>query len=88
MKYILNIIYLLPLLTGCSLLKPPPVQPVEVNIPIPVSCMPPSVPEPGWNIPRLQPMAAEEVKLKAELADLELARGYIGELEAELKGCE
>ncbi len=64
------------------------VEPFEVKIPIAVSCVLEEEAEPGWNIPRLVSEASATDKLKAVLADLELSKGYIEELKAELTACK
>ncbi len=63
------------------------VTPVDVKVPIPVSCVHDVIAEPVWNIPQLKQNATAPEKLKAALADLELSQGYIGELKAELEAC-
>jgi hypothetical protein len=52
-----------------------------------VSCGAGRVEAPDWNIPQLASGASAIDRLKAVLADLELSRGYIEELEAERSGC-
>ena len=76
--------FLLLILTACS---PEAIQPVEVKIPIPVVCGVENIKEPDWNLPKLDKSAKPSEKLKAALADLELSKGYIDELQAELGGC-
>ena len=73
--------------SGCAI-PAAKVTPVEVKIPMAISCVQSPVPEPDWNIPHLRPEASATEKLKSALADLELSRGYIIELKAELAACE
>jgi len=86
MKFILKLPLILPVLSACT----PDIrsiEPVEVNVPVAVSCSAGAVAAPDWNIPHLDPGASTADKLKAAFADLELSRGYTEELEAELNGC-
>lgn len=62
-------------------------EPVTVKVPVPVSCNIENIREPDWNVPRIAANAKPYDKLKAALADLELSKGYIEELTAELEAC-
>lgn len=86
MKIIRQFPCILAILSGCAC--PGPVwQPVQVKTPVAVSCLAGEVNAPQWNLARLVPKVEAVEKLKAALADLELAHGYIEELEAELVAC-
>lgn len=74
------------MISGCAPPEPQ-IKPVEVNIPLPVSCSFGDIEKPLWNIPELSAEASTMDKLKAALADLELSHAYIDELEAERKAC-
>ena len=77
---------LLLLLAACQP-RPPIEEPVIVKIPVAVSCHAPAVPAPHWNVPRLAGDSEPTDKLKAVLADLNVSKGYIEELKAELTAC-
>lgn len=79
MKY-----FLLLILTACT---PAAIQPVEVKIPIAVACGIEISKEPNWNLPKSTKLSKPSEKLKAALSDLELSKGYIEELQAELLSC-
>lgn len=78
---------LLPLLAACSS-APPSVVVQKVNIPVPVSCITGSIAEPDWNMKKITVISTSGEKLKAAFADLELSKGYIGELKAALSACK
>ncbi len=86
MRFIHHFLLIFPVLSGCGC-RDEAVRPVEVQVPVAVSCVPGGVEAPDWNIARLAPDASAADRLKAALADLELSRGYIAELEAELAAC-
>ena len=80
------ILFLVLLLAACGQAQPI-AEPVVVKVPVAVPCNAASVAEPDWNLDQLAEGSAPVEKLKAVLADLELSRGYIEELKAELEGC-
>jgi hypothetical protein len=84
MKKLLTVLLLL---TACGQAQQPVADPVIVNVPVAVPCGAEGIPDPEWNLARLAADAGPVEKLKAVLADLELSRGYIGELKAELGAC-
>lgn len=61
--------------------------PVEVKIPIRAKCEIEEVKKPDYNLPKTPVEAPLFDKVKAALADIELYRGYIAELEAATKAC-
>jgi|GEM_PF-789577 len=75
------------LLAGCSACAKI-AEPVEVKVPIAVACKPAQISEPDWNLAKLNKNVDSFIKLKAALADLQLSRGYIHELEVAVKSCE
>jgi hypothetical protein len=79
-------ILLLFLLTSCQQAQMID-DPVIVKVPVAVSCNMETIPEPEWNMKNIGKDASSVSMLKAVLADLELSRGYIEELRAELKAC-
>lgn len=86
MKIILNYMLILSALNGCSP-GMPVTRPVEVQVPVAITCLPGKIMPPQWNVPALAPDATATGKLKAVLADLELSQGYIEELESLLAAC-
>ena len=82
----MRLIFVLLLLAGCSENTPVAV-PVPVQMPVAISCDAEPIAEPDWNIPHLAQDAGVTDKLKAALADLDLSKGYINELQAELTAC-
>jgi len=62
-------------------------EPVIAKVPVAVSCNAKPVSEPGWNVPHLAENATSTAELQAILVDLDLSKGYIEELQAELKAC-
>ena len=82
----LSSLFLLLFFSSCST-RPVAVQPVEVKVPVTVSCEYSIIPEPDWNVVQLAPGATLTEKLKAVLADDELSHGYMEELEAMLEAC-
>lgn len=79
-------ILLLLLLTSCQQAQMID-DPVIVKVPVAVSCNREAIPEPEWNMKYIGKDASSVSRLKAVLADLELSKGYIEELRAELKAC-
>lgn len=62
-------------------------RPIEVKVPLAISCISEEIPEPSWNMEHLQSDAVVTEKLKAIMADLELSKGYVAQLKAELMAC-
>lgn len=71
------------LLTGCT----PCESPREVLAPVVVPCAAPRPVAPQWQAETLPLVAARPQRLRALLADLAEARGYIAEMEALLREC-
>lgn len=82
----MRLLCLILLLAGCASYTPPAFT-VPVNIPISMPCAAEKITEPDWFIVSLPKNADVTAKLKAAFADLELSRGYIKELEAQLIAC-
>jgi len=82
----MRLLSLLLLLAGCASQVPVAV-PVNVDVPLVVSCHAELIAEPDWNVPRLARNATTIDKLKAALADLDISKGYIEELQTELEAC-
>ena len=61
--------------------------PVTVSVPVAEPCKTEDIPEPQWNIAQLGKDATSTDKLRAALADLDLSKGYIEELRAQLDAC-
>ena len=80
-----NIYPLFLLLTACT--QSPAIQAVEVKLPVSVACGVEIAKEPDWNLPKVGKFAKPSEKLQAALVDLELSKGYIEELKAELEVC-
>ena len=74
------------LLAGCTV-HTPVVEPMNVSVPLAVPCETEALSEPDWNAPHLPADVDTATKLKALLADLQLSKGYIEELQAELAAC-
>lgn len=74
-------------LVGCAS-KPVRYETVEVKVPVRVPCDVESPAQPGW-VAGLVPREADVyVQMRALLADRELAKGYMGELEVALAACK
>ncbi len=73
------------LLAGCG--GQAIVQPVPVDMAVPVVCRVVPPPEPDWRVPRLSADAAMTEQLKAVLSDLTMSRSYIETLQAVLVAC-
>jgi hypothetical protein len=77
---------LLFLLTACG--QPQVIhEPVIAEIPVAVSCNVSPVTAPDWNASHVAQESPATEKLRAVLADMELSKGYVGELEAALRAC-
>ena len=74
------------LLQGCAS-HPAPVVVQKVEVPVAVSCHAKDVPVPVWSVKSLPANATYSQKAQAAFEDLAKAKGYIGELEAELSAC-
>lgn len=76
-------------LLGLSACQPVPQMqdPLIVKVPVMAPCPGTEVPEPDWNVVRLGINAPPTAELQAVLADLDLSKGYIEELKAELEAC-
>lgn len=81
-KYLL----LLLMLAGCD---QPQVEhdPLIADVPVAVSCNAEKVAAPDWNAGHLAKDAPAIDEFKAALADLDLSKGYIDELQTELQAC-
>lgn len=76
------------LLAGCTTGPEAPPKTVRVEVPVSVPCKPTWPGKPTWPTDSLAldaPLWDQMVALRAER---KLMRGYIGELEAALRGCE
>lgn len=62
-------------------------RPQEVDIPISVPCKTQKPPEPKWAVAALSATATATDRLKAVLADLRSAKGYIIQLSAAVDAC-
>jgi hypothetical protein len=80
------IFIILLLFSGCAQCMPEVIT-VPVKVPIVTPCIVEKIEVPDWYINHLTADADSVAKLKAALADLELSRSYIEELEAELAAC-
>lgn len=73
---------------ACAHKAEPVIRTVEVVKPVAVACNPNVGPEPSWvEIDRLLLSGSPDEMLKAAYAGYKLARGYIAEQAAGLKGC-
>jgi hypothetical protein len=78
--------FLLLLLGACAQCAPH-INPATVSVPVTVSCKTEDIAEPHWNLAQLPRNADSLDRLKAALADLDLSKGYIEELHAQLDAC-
>lgn len=81
------IIIALPLMLAACQHTEQVAEPVIVKVPVAVPCSVKAIAEPQWNVARLMAGASSTAELQAVLADLDLSKGYIEELKAELKAC-
>jgi hypothetical protein len=81
---ILAITLLLPLF-ACE--QPPIYKAEKVDVPVAIPCQASIPAKPKWPTMMIKPDADILTQTRAALAELELRKGYEGELLAELKGC-
>lgn len=90
MAYYINILVFLTLsflLVACKTAGFTPVEVVTAPVPVAVPCMEDPPPRPVWKLN--EPDARDQVTfIKQALHDALIAKGYTGELEAVLAGCE
>lgn len=75
------------LLQGCAG-HPAAVQVQKVEVPVAVSCHAEDVPVPVWSVDGLPGTATYSQRVQAVFEDMDKAKAYIGELEAQLSGCK
>lgn len=74
--------------TGCTTVPQIKYETVEVKIPIPVECKTPTPEKPNFFFDKLTQESTIYDKVKAMLADRQLAASYETELLAALKSCK
>lgn len=74
-------------LVGCAS-QPVRYEPVEVKVPMRVPCDVDTPVQPAWVVGLVPREADVYVQMRALLADRELAKGYMGELEVALAACK
>lgn len=76
------------LLAGCSAAREAPPQTIRVEVPVSVPCRPTWPEKPAWPTDGLALDAPLWDQMAALRAERKLMRGYVGGLEAALRGCE
>ena len=70
---------------GCA--STPPCDPIEVKIPVPVSCVTDVPLKPESQMAQLADTATDFEKIQALTIDFVTQKQYVNELEAVIKGC-
>ena len=76
------------LLAGCSATREIPPKTIRVEVPVSVPCRPTWPAKPQWPTDALALEAPLWDQMVALRAERKLLRGYVGGLEAALRGCE
>lgn len=76
------------LLAGCASTQQVIEKPVEVQVPVPVPCKAPLIPEPAWPLAAVPAAASDFAFFRAALAEVELRKGYEARLRAALAACQ
>lgn len=71
----------------CSCADNPIIVPTEVKVPVEVTCKPPVITEPTWNMNGLHSPSGINIGLKSCLADQEIHFGYESMLRAAITKC-
>lgn len=83
MKVLMQIFPLL--IAGCTAISP---KPVEIRIPIPVSCQAPAIAAPRFATTALRPADDLQTKVRALLAERQQHLAYETRLRAALQACQ
>lgn len=70
----------------CSCSQKAILKPQEVKIPVSIPCLVTLPAEPAWNVPK-EKSGKFPNQVAAIAADLDLAKGYIGELKSAINSC-